>query len=383
MSSTPATHAALPPWRGFNLHQMFALGGRWRELMPMGEHRVHEDDFRWLSEWGFDFVRVPMSYLLFIGDSSRRSLPEERLAIIDQVVELGRRYDVHVSLNLWRAPGHTNLGYPYNEPEPGTLWTEDGLGSLDLFVHLWRTLARRYRGISADRLSFDLVNEPPATRTLLSDADIMRVHETAARAVHEEDPGRLVLAEGLGWGFAPASAQWSRDARVAQSVHVTQPLALTHYRCEHVPEMFAVADEVPSWPLGPAAADAGADDATDDGGDRDPWVAERLAERGADRTVLWDRERLARSLRPWYDLVAQGVGVHAGEIGSYRRTPHAVALAYLRDVVEELDEHGIGFALWNLRGPFGVLDSGRDDVAYEDWHGHLLDREMLDILRKR
>jgi endoglucanase len=29
-----------------------------------------------------------------------------------------------------------------------------------------------------------------------------------------------------------------------------------------------------------------------------------------------------------------------------------------------------------------VLDSGRDDVAYEDYKGHKLDRRMLELLRQ-
>ena len=43
---------------------------------------------------------------------------------------------------------------------------------------------------------------------------------------------------------------------------------------------------------------------------------------------------------------------------------------------------GIGWALWNLRGDFGVMDSGRADVEYEDFRGHKLDRRMLELLRR-
>jgi endoglucanase len=38
--------------------------------------------------------------------------------------------------------------------------------------------------------------------------------------------------------------------------------------------------------------------------------------------------------------------------------------------------------LWNLRGSFGVLDSQREDVAYEDFRGRKLDRAMLELLRE-
>jgi hypothetical protein len=44
--------------------------------------------------------------------------------------------------------------------------------------------------------------------------------------------------------------------------------------------------------------------------------------------------------------------------------------------------YNIGYALWNFKGDFGILNSNRDDVAYEDWRGHKLDRKMLDLLIK-
>jgi endoglucanase len=37
--------------------------------------------------------------------------------------------------------------------------------------------------------------------------------------------------------------------------------------------------------------------------------------------------------------------------------------------------------LWNLRGSFGVLDSGRTDVQYQEFRGHKLDRAMLKVLQ--
>jgi len=81
------------------------------------------------------------------------------------------------------------------------------------------------------------------------------------------------------------------------------------------------------------------------------------------------------------ELVQQGISVHCGEGGAFCHTPHDVFLRWLRDVLEILTTHGIGYALWNLRGAFGVLDSGRADVSYQDWHGHQLDGELLELLR--
>jgi endoglucanase len=96
----------------------------------------------------------------------------------------------------------------------------------------------------------------------------------------------------------------------------------------------------------------------------------------------WNRERIQHQLiAPWKKLEAMGVGVHVGEWGAHHFTPHDVTLAWMRDMISAWKEAGWGWALWNFRGTFGILDSERTDVTYEDFHGHKLDRKMLEILR--
>lgn len=97
--------------------------------------------------------------------------------------------------------------------------------------------------------------------------------------------------------------------------------------------------------------------------------------------AVYDRQSLWNDLvEPWVKLAARGVGVHVGEWGAYAYTPHAVTLAWMTDCLENWKKAGFGWALWNLRGSFGILDSGRADVGYEDYQGHRLDRRMLDLL---
>jgi endoglucanase len=54
----------------------------------------------------------------------------------------------------------------------------------------------------------------------------------------------------------------------------------------------------------------------------------------------------------------------------------------MTDLLSLWKEVGWGYAMWNLRGPFGVLDSGREDVEYEDYKGHKLDRKMLELMKE-
>lgn len=98
---------------------------------------------------------------------------------------------------------------------------------------------------------------------------------------------------------------------------------------------------------------------------------------------VYDAARLwTEMIEPWQALQKQGVGVMVGEWGAYNRTPREVTLRWMEDCLKNWKQAGWGWALWNFRGSFGPLDSGRSDVTYEDFHGHKLDRAMMNLLQK-
>jgi endoglucanase len=86
-------------------------------------------------------------------------------------------------------------------------------------------------------------------------------------------------------------------------------------------------------------------------------------------------------IEPWLRLRELGVGVHVGEWGAYSFTPHAVVLDWMRNLLANWKQAEFGWAMWNLRGPFGPLDSNRKQAKYETYRGHRVDRAMLDLLR--
>jgi endoglucanase len=330
-ASDPAgpTAARLPRWRGFNLLEMFTA----ERSAPFAER-----DFAWMAEWGFDFARLPLSYRRWSDPADWRRLREPALKGIDQAVELGKRYRVHVNLNFHRAPG-----YCVNPPaEAFDLLADDK--ALEACAFHRAHFAERYKGVPNERLSFDLLNEPAR----VSEEAYVRVARRLAAAIRERDPGRLIVADGLEYGRDPVHGL--ADLKVAQGTRGYDPFQLSHYKAS-----WARGSDrwpVPTWPH------------TDPSGRR------------------WDKEALRRRrIEPWQALARKGVGVHVGEWGAHRFTPHAVALAWMRDCLGLWKEAGWGWALWNLRGPFGVVESGRADVAYEDFRGHKLDRAMLDLLR--
>jgi endoglucanase len=320
----------LPRWRGFNLLEKFTD----RMNAPFVE-----SDFEWLAEWGFDFVRLPLSYWCWAKPDPAQwlQMDESVLAEIDQCVEFGRQYGIHVNINFHRGPG-----YCVNPPaEPLDLWTSEE--ALEACASHWARFAERYKGIPNERVTFDLLNEPGA----IAEDVYVHVCERLVGAIREQDPDRLIIADGMLWGNQPVHGLVGLG--IAQSTRGYQPMQISHYKASWVrSEGWAE----PAWPL-------------DLNGD------------------LWDRERLRRQqIESWQALEAKGVGVHVGEWGAFSHTPHHVVLAWMRDQLELWEEAGWGWAMWNFRGAFGILDSGREDVKYEDFRGHLLDREMLELVRR-
>ena len=224
-----------------------------------------------------------------------------------------------------------------------SLWTDPE--ALDVCCQHWAHFAKRYQGIPNRLVDFNLFNEP--NNKVLPEQH-RKVVERVAAAIREVDPDRLIVCDGRGWARTPPTEL--KGLNVAAALHGYEPMPVTHYKASWV----GGSDrwEEPTWPL-------------------------------RERGQVIDRETLRKEqVDPWKDFENQGFGVHVGEFGCHNQTPHPVVLAWMKDCLDNWNEAGWGWTLWNLRGSFGVLDSHRQDVAYESWRGHQLDRPMMDLLQK-
>lgn len=355
MASTPkeATNK-LPKWKGFNLLDFFSANPN--NARP----QTKEEYFKWMSDWGFDFVRIPMAYPSYlkidheenITTKKVRKISRKQTDKVEELVYLAHKYNLHASLNLHRAPGFcVNAGFY----EPYNLWKDEE--ALDDFCYHWKFWAKRFKNVSRDKISFDLVNEP-CMREDMNDqhskrssvpGDVYRkVAKAAAETIRKQNPDHLVIADGndVGKSVIPEIT----DLDIAQSCRGYFPGIISHYKA---PWAFKDTENlpIPKWP-------------------------------GQVGDQYLSRKMLEDFYAPWIDLVKSGVGVHCGECGCWNKTPHEVFLAWFTDVLDILSSHGIGFSLWEFRGSFGIIDSGREDIEYEDWYGHKLDRKLLDMLMK-
>src|SRR5271167_999848 len=163
--SQPTVPAKNPRWYGFNLLEYFSTDADWMKYFPYKNDGMFlEDDFRWIRDWGFNWVRLPMDYRFWTAPDLF-SINEKQVEPIDRAIRLGEKYGIHVNVCLHRAPGLCILD-TMNEKLTGIAVQKEKTDvftdahTLDAFVHQWTFFADRYKGIPSQRLSFNLVNEP-------------------------------------------------------------------------------------------------------------------------------------------------------------------------------------------------------------------------------
>lgn len=474
-----AKSSKLPRWRGFNLLEKFN-----------GMNKpFREDDFQNISDLGFNFVRLPMDYRCWIVDGDKRKFNEQVLSEIDQAVEFGEKYGIHIHMNFHRAPGYT-VAYP---PESPLVWKDEE--TLDVCKLHWQTFAKRYRNVSSDQLSFNLFNEPSGC----TEEEYYKVVKVLVEAIRQENPDRIISCDGIDYGVNPCYS--FKDLKVAQSTRGYSPMEISHYGASWVnsqdfptpqwpnvsynallpvpskqgmpkealspltiagpfPEnstlrfrlgvvsnhseivvkmdnaevynkaftpksgqgewkevkfeekygiyqnlydldielpipngtkSISIANQEGDWAtiteleITSSTKKAYAIGVSDwqgktskklhyDESDGTPIIAGGTV-RG--RQWLWDNH-----VKPWKEAERQGIGVMVGEFGSHNVTPHPVVLRWMEDMLINWKQADWGWALWNFRGSFGIADSERQDVDYEDWRGLKLDRKMLELLQK-
>src|SRR6476646_1380932 len=91
----------IPRWRGFNLQGWFGNAEK-----PNPGPAYDEFDFTTMAEWGFDFARLPLSYWTWGSRDDWSLINEAPLKKIDQAVELGKQYNIHININFHRIPGY-------------------------------------------------------------------------------------------------------------------------------------------------------------------------------------------------------------------------------------------------------------------------------------
>jgi aryl-phospho-beta-D-glucosidase BglC (GH1 family) len=186
-----------------------------------------EKEFSLISELGFNFVRLPLDYRTYTKTGDWDQFIESEVHEIDLTIDWGMKYNVHVCINLHRAPGFCVNAATLPPNQQLNLWTDSV--AQDAFVRHCEFFANRYKDIPQDKLSFNLPNEPAN----VTEEVYIPIMKRAIEAIHDVSPDRIIFVDGLEYGriLIPALKD---ELNIAQAIYCYDPFGLTHYKAEWV-----------------------------------------------------------------------------------------------------------------------------------------------------
>jgi hypothetical protein len=155
------------------------------------------EDIRFIKKSGFNSVRVPFNYRLFVSEAATK-LEGEGYRLLDDVVAWCRKENLYVILDMHAAPGgqtgdniDDSWGYPF---------LFESAESQDLIVNIWRKIAARYRN-EPTVIGFDLLNEPIAHYFDAANLNpkLEPLYRKIVAGIREVNRNQLIFLGGAQW----------------------------------------------------------------------------------------------------------------------------------------------------------------------------------------
>jgi len=162
------------------------------------DNYITRDDIEFLSKAGFNSVRIPFNYRLFVSVDDPQRLEGPGYELLERVVDWCRLEKVYVILDMHAAPGgqtgdniDDSFGYPF---------LFESAESQDLTIRIWQKIASRF---SKDTtvIGYDLLNEPIATHFNADDFNpkLEPLYKRIVASIRKVDPNHIIFLGGAQW----------------------------------------------------------------------------------------------------------------------------------------------------------------------------------------
>jgi GNAT superfamily N-acetyltransferase len=187
------------------------------------DNYIAEDDIAFISAAGFNTVRVPIHWRMFVepdeaGEASADRFEGPGWALLDRLVQWCRRYGLRVIIDLHAAPGgQTGVNHDDGFGYPLTFYVPRYRA---LTIALWRALAEHYRDEPAI-LGYDLLNEPisPYSDEAYLNPRLEPLYRDITAAIRGVDAHHPVLLAGGQWSTTFAAFGAPFDANAVYTYH--------------------------------------------------------------------------------------------------------------------------------------------------------------------
>ena len=319
--------------RGVNVSEWFAQVYDKRGYTP--EHFqawTTAEDIALIKAMGFDHVRLSVNPQPMFNAREPNKISVEYLASLDAAVKMILDHGLAVVIDL----------HPESDFKTRLAKEDDFVQRV---ADYWRTLAAHYATWDAERVFFEIMNEPEFSDPYRW----MGVQAKLAAAIREAAPAHTIIAAGARWSD-------NDDLIFQEPLHDTNVIYNFHFYEPHIFTHQGATWSAYSWHWL-----HGLKYPSD--GEQAARVAEQIPEERDRLQVVryglehWDAARMEAEMRQAAEWARRrGVPLVCNEFGVYRAysDPEDRA-AWLRDVRMALEHNGIGWTMWDYAGSFGVV----------------------------
>jgi endoglucanase len=319
--------------RGINLSEWFAQV--WDKRGYTAEHFqtwTTAEDIALIKAMGFDHVRLSVNPQPMFSSRQSERIPTEYLGYLDTAVKMILDHGLAVVIDL----------HPESDFKARLAKEDDAVEQLADF---WRALAQHYSTWDAELVFLEILNEPEFSDRYRWSG----VQAKLAAAIREGAPAHTIIAAGARWSDDDdlVFQEPLRDPNVIYNFHFYEPHIFTHQGATWSAYSWHWLRGL-SYPSSPESAERAAA--------LEPNEVNRLQviRYGLEH---WDGSRIKAEIKAAADWAQRrGVPLVCNEFGVYREyAPAQDRVAWLRDVRTALERNGIGWAMWDYSGSFGVV----------------------------
>jgi endoglucanase len=294
---------------------------------------MDDTDIALIAKLGFDHMRLSIDPEPLTKRPLQDGMNAEFLGRLDKAVDSMLANGLAVIVDV-------------HPEEPYKTRLKAGSDGVDRFTGLWRSLAKHYAVRDAERVVFEVMNEPEVE-------DPYRwagIQATVIAAIREVAPKNTIIACGAHWDSLQDMLPMPMvaDGNVIYNFHFYEPYEFTHQGAGWATGWWRYTHGVP-YPSDETAMAMVLQEVPD--------AAGRLE---LERYFLnhWDAHHMRLLIDAAGDWGrAHGVPVTCNEFGAFRdhSEPKARA-AWIHDVRTALEANEIGWTMWDYRGNFGVVN---------------------------
>jgi GNAT superfamily N-acetyltransferase len=162
------------------------------------DNYITAEDIKFIKDAGFNTIRVPFNYRLFVNADDPSRLEGVGYELLDRVVKWARSEELFVVLDMHAAPGgqtgdniDDSWGYPF---------LFENAESQELTVRIWQKLAAHYANEPVI-LGYDLLNEPIAHffDAVQLNPKLEPLYRKIVTAIRQVDKNHIIFLGGAQW----------------------------------------------------------------------------------------------------------------------------------------------------------------------------------------